>query len=900
MANAPDHSLTADGAPLLVGRERERGVLRDRLRAVLDGRGGLALVGGPAGIGKTALAQIIGNEAAARDVHVLTGRCYDLAETPPYGPWREILGAAPAVLGVALPAPFTGDTFPDDMPSQMALFVHIRDVLTTLAARQPLLLVLEDLHWADPSSLDLLRFLNHAVRTAPLFILGTYRGDELDRAHPLYQLFPALVRESDATRVDLRPLTDEDIRSFVHARYTLMDTEERRLATYLTVRSEGNPLFLGELLRTLAEEGFLRPADGGWTLGDLSRARVPLLLRQLIDRRLARLGTEAERLLAFAAVIGQETPLALWQAVSGADEETLLDLVERAAAARVLEEEDGGTAVRFAHALIREALYEGTPLSRRRIWHRQVAEAMAATPHPDPDAVAHHFERADDVRAAPWLIAAGERAQRAFAWVTAAERYEAALARIPANDATTSERGWLFFAIGSMQRFIGMMRDLTYLDEAIGLAKRAGDRPLAAIAQLYHALARYDAGDVQVAIAEVRAALAALAALSEAERALVHERRQVIGHMLDEEQGKGILAWLLAHSGSYAEARALAENATNGDALLARALVSAALGMPDMAREAAASARRAYTAAGAFNEVAVVLWVEQAWLIATYWPDRMEERRRVRAEMMDIWEKSCAAALTGIPIAIMHLWLYGIEGRWAEVRALARQFPLGSVTIEIIPRAVLGQIAFAQGEHDLVLDLVREVLPDGPATEPGMSSFLMAMALQRLAAAVALNTDDWETARAWLEAHDRWLAWSGAVLGQADADLGWAAYHRAMGNRANAEVHARRALAHATEPRQPLALLATHRLLGELATVAGRHEDAARHFDASLALADACAASYERALTLLALAELRATTGTQAEARHLLDAARTLCEPLGAMPALARAAALAARLADES
>ncbi|MDQ2784194.1 MAG: AAA family ATPase [Chloroflexota bacterium] len=448
MASAPDRSRV----PLLVGRERELAVLRDRLDAALDRHGGLTLIGGAAGIGKTALARTIGEEASLQNVCVLTGRCYDLAETPPYGPWREILGDAPSMPGLSLPAPFTADAPAADMLNQMMLFARVRDFLIALAAHRPLLLVLEDVHWVDPASLDLLRFLSHSMHAAPLLILSTYRGDELDRAHPLYQIFPALVREADATRVDLAPLTSDDICSLVHARYALADEDARRLAAYLTVRSEGNALFCVELLRTLEEEGFLYLRDGDWMLHDLTRARVPLLLRQVIDARLARLGAEADHLLAVAAIIGPEAPLDLWAAVSDTEENVLLDLAERAVAAHVLDETADGNAVRFAHALIRDSLYEGMLASRRRLWHRRIAEAIAATPHPDPHAVAHHFNQADDARAVEWLVKTGEEAQRTYAWVTAAQRYEEALALIPDSDANSHARGWLQFSLGRMRR----------------------------------------------------------------------------------------------------------------------------------------------------------------------------------------------------------------------------------------------------------------------------------------------------------------------------------------------------------------------------------------------------------------------------------------------------------------
>src|SRR5205823_13960617 len=130
--------------------------------------------------------------------------------------------------------------------------------------------------------------------------------------------------------------------------------------------------------------------------------------------------------------------------------------------------------------------------------------------------------------------------------------------------------------------------------------------------------------------------------------------------------------------------------------------------------------------------------------------------------------------------------------------------------------SLLAPLALAQGDAALARALVAESLPAGPAARPGEARFLDALALQRAAAALALAAGDLPAARAWLAAHDRWLAWSGATLGQAEGQLGWAAYHRAAGDPEPARDHAARALAHATEPRQPLALLAAHRLAGEL------------------------------------------------------------------------------------
>jgi len=202
------------------------------------------------------------------------------------------------------------------------------------------------------------------------------------------------------------------------------------------------------------------------------------------------------------------------------------------------------------------------------------------------------------------------------------------------------------------------------------------------------------------------------------------------------------------------------------------------------------------------------------------------------------------------------------------------------------------------GETTIAWQIVRRSLPAGPETPPGSVRFLLARELQLLAAALALDAGDVLTARTWLDTHSNWQRWSGAVLGESEGQALWAQYHRQAGEMEQAWAYAERALAHATAPRQPLALIAAHRLLGELDTEAHRFDAAAAHLQESLALADACAAPYERALALLAMAELRAAMAAATEAATFLEEARTICERLGAKPALARADALAGRLSS--
>lgn len=562
-----EHGRDPGAAPLLlVGREREWTALHDHVAAARAGQGSLILISGEAGIGKTALAEALCDAVARQGALVLIGRCYDLTETPPYGPWLELFAqyqsadATPLGSTPRLPAAFARRGSIGTATSQAALFDQVRDFFATVAASRPagtrpLLILLDDLHWADPASLDLLRFLARALTTVPLLLVATYRADELTRRHPLYALVPLLVREAAAVRLDLRRLHPDAIRTLVERRYHLAEADATRLVAYLDTRAEGNPLFLSELLRALEEEGTLDRTADGWVVGDLDRRSVPLLLRQVIDGRVARLGEEAQRLLGVAAVIGQEVPLPLWATVANAEEETLLTVVERAGDAHLLEEAADGIGVRFTHALIREALYAGLSPARRRIVHQRAGEALVALPSPDPDAVAAHFQQAGDARTAEWLVRAGERAQRAYAWLSAADRYETALAMRDACGADAAERGWLHYRLAMLRRYMTNARGRAHLEAAAACAAEAADRMLAAHVQYYRGLLHCFAGNVREGLPEIEASLAALEALPVGERS-PHAPSEAL---IDTSTGRGSLASWLAQVGRFAEVCAIGE-----------------------------------------------------------------------------------------------------------------------------------------------------------------------------------------------------------------------------------------------------------------------------------------------------------------------------------------------------
>jgi DNA-binding CsgD family transcriptional regulator len=893
--------------PLLVGREREGAALREHFRAALAGQGSLVLIGGEAGIGKTALAETVCREAEEQGALVLVGRCYDLTETPPYGPWMELFGRYRPTDGAPpLPAAFAQRGAIGAVASQAALLQQVRDFFAALVEERPAVLLLDDLHWSDPASLDLLRFLARSLAALPLLVVVTYRANELDRRHPLSLLLPLLEREAPILRLALRPLSPAALRSLLAARYRLSSSDTDRLVAYLHARAEGNAFFTVQLLRSLENDDIVRLVADSWLVGDLAATRIPSVLREVINGQVVRFGDGAQELLEMAAVIGQDVPLGVWAAASGVDEAGVTAVVERAMAARLMDETPDGTQARFVHALVRDALYEGISPSRRRSLHQQAGEALAALPNPDTDAIADHFRRAVDARAIAWLIESGYRAQQVFALITAADRYEAALRLMDQFGAEPTERGWLRYRLALTLRYRTPDQAVEHLTMAERIAAETGDHPLGGMARFTRGFFMILMNATLPGLAAMRAGLHVLDALPDEEQQTLHERARVES----VEDLRAVFAYYLALTGHLGEAAAITaaigtrDSARparvdrtwnpSGDLDAVRGIIAAFSGAFVAARHSFAAARVAYHTDGHFSSLAYMPMLEMELLHLPYRADRPEERGQLAAEATAMFGAALDVGIQFDP-RLGSLPVWWLEGRWEDARALAAAREMAAQDWSTPSVAlVIARIAHACGDSAAAWEQIDAVFPDGPATAPGTRLLKDALPLPRLAAVLACDAGDRSLACSWLEAHDRWLAWSGAMFDRADGYLAWARFFHAFGDAARAVAWGERAVAAASEPRQPLVLLGTHRLLGELDRAAEQYEAAKRHLDISLTLAVACHAPYERALTLLALAELRAATGEIAMARELLVAVRAICEPLGAAT-LDRAKALAAR-----
>ena len=441
---------------LFIGRQQEMALLTSALASARQGRGQVVLLAGSGGMGKTRLAQELAGRSEQDGVSVLWGRCLEEPGAPPYWPWRQLirnylrsgvdaklaetLGAGLSDIAGIVPevaerfsAPQSNAETGDNAQSRFRLFDAVAGFWRRAAQRAPLLLIFEDLHWADATSLRLFAFLAAELEDTGMLVLGTYRDTELSRQHPLSETLAELARSPAFHRIELAGLSNRETEEFMAA--ASGGAASAHFVSAIHARTEGHPLFLEETLRFMMDGRALQ-AFGSVSDDPHLLVKIPSGVREVIGKRLNRLSVSASRLLSIAACIGRTFDLDILARLEAdkSEDEVLLAL-EEALAAHLIEPVPGTQQFRFGHALIRETLYDEMLGLRRARLHLRIGEMLEQRHGTDEPTVApqlaYHFSEAGPGGAAAKALSyakqSAEHAAKLLAFEEAVRLYRLAL-----------------------------------------------------------------------------------------------------------------------------------------------------------------------------------------------------------------------------------------------------------------------------------------------------------------------------------------------------------------------------------------------------------------------------------------------------------------------------------------
>ena len=470
---------------LFIGRQQEMALLTSALASARQGRGQVVLLAGSGGMGKTRLAQELAGRSEQDGVSVLWGRCLEEPGAPPYWPWRQLirnylrsgvdaklaetLGAGLSDIAGIVPevaerfsAPQTNAEAGDNAQSRFRLFDAVAGFWRRAAQRAPLLLIFEDLHWADATSLRLFAFLAAELEDTGMLVLGTYRDTELSRQHPLSETLAELARSPAFHRIELAGLSNRETEEFMAA--ATGGAASANFVSAIHARTEGHPLFLEETLRFMMDGRALQ-AFGSLSDDPHLLVKIPSGVREVIGKRLNRLSVSASRLLSIAACIGRTFDLDILARLEAdkSEGEVLLAL-EEALAAHLIEPVPGTQQFRFGHALIRETLYDEMLGLRRARLHLRIGEMLEQRRGADDGMtlaqLAYHFSEAGPggaaVKALGYARRSAEHAAQLLAFEEAVRLYRLALQLQQQHFAKDTEQHCgLLLALGDVELLLG-------------------------------------------------------------------------------------------------------------------------------------------------------------------------------------------------------------------------------------------------------------------------------------------------------------------------------------------------------------------------------------------------------------------------------------------------------------
>ena len=470
----------------LVDRTEEMNILKEAVYRAVHGEGGLVFVHGEAGIGKTRLVRELGAYAQSRGVQVLYGRCpalFRMDGVPPYVIWKEVIkdyleicnpeqlyrviGYYPAEVAKLVPELSQKlRTIPQSLPispeqEQNRLFEAVSQFVMNISRETPLLVVLDDLQWTDPSSLLLLHYLARGVQKTPLVLLGAYRSTDIDSKHPLTPVLAELNRESLPQSLHLKRMSLNDVSEIIK---NILEQEDvpTEFCKLVYEKTRGNPFFVGEVVKSLKEEDVISRDGNRWEIKDVSTIEFPETVKSVIKARISHLDDECQNVLTMASFVGNDFTFEALQAVTGSNEDKLRKIVDGLLKTGLLKHRDvrGEDVCSFADIIVRDVVYEEVGTYERKKLHGSVGTALEKVYANRIDdhlgeLASHFLESGGKDKALDYFLKAGDKAAKVFANSEAASYFQSALKLLEEKEGETREKAGVLERLGDIKRLVG-------------------------------------------------------------------------------------------------------------------------------------------------------------------------------------------------------------------------------------------------------------------------------------------------------------------------------------------------------------------------------------------------------------------------------------------------------------
>ena len=508
----PSPRLIAAKEIPLIDRVEEIKLLKEAADRTIQGEGGLVLLYGEAGIGKTRLARELRAYAHLRGMQVLYGRCpalFRMDGVPPYVLWSEVIrdyletcspeqlyrviGFYPAEVAKLVPELSQKlRAIPQSFPispeqEQNRLFEAVSQFITNISREAPLLVVLDDLQWTDPSSLLLLHYMARGVQKTPLLLLGAYRNTDIDAKHPLSPVLTELNRERLPQSIQLKRMSLSDVSEMVKSTLE-QDDVPADFCKLIYEKTRGNPFFAEEVVRSLKEEEVIYREENKWKIKEVSKIEFPETVKSVIKARLDRLDEESQNVLTLASFVGNDFTLEAMCALSGIEENKLLELMDRMLKTGLIKEREirGEGVCSFADILVRDVVYEEVSLLKRKRLHGVVGGALEKVYAKNIDEhlgelASHFLEGGEKGKALDYFLKAGDRAAKIFANSEATSYFQSALRLLEEKEGELQEKKNVLERLGDTKRLVGEYdASIKYWNDALPLAKQLNEKETSA------------------------------------------------------------------------------------------------------------------------------------------------------------------------------------------------------------------------------------------------------------------------------------------------------------------------------------------------------------------------------------------------------------------------------------